>query len=203
MRFPDPSTPIATCAAADCVDCPAAQVVHCHFRLKDFLVFALAWIPGFVVGVAGILAFGAWPLAGWGALIIVYFGFVEIRVMCSHCPHYAEDGLTLSCWGNHGIPKPWKYRPGPMSAVEKIVFLGGLAIAFGYPLIFLVLGRQWLLLALYALASAGFFATLKLLMCSQCMNFACPLNSVGEAARDLFFERNPSVATHWRKPTSQ
>lgn len=41
--------------------------------------------------------------------------------------------------------------------------------------------------------------TLKLFLCSQCMNFACPLNSVGDTNRDLFFQRNPSIAEHWKQ----
>jgi len=32
MAFPDPTTPIATCAAATCKDCPVAEKIHCHFK---------------------------------------------------------------------------------------------------------------------------------------------------------------------------
>ncbi|MHC4597658.1 MAG: hypothetical protein ACYS47_01505 [Planctomycetota bacterium] len=201
MMFFHPSKPIATCTAKDCADCPVANVVHCHFRLRDLTHFLLVWVPGFVVGAAGLLAFGAGPLAVWIALILGFFCVVEIRVLCSHCPHYAEDSPTLSCWANHGVPKLWKYRPGPTSTVEKAVFLGGLALVWVFPPVFLVIGERWFLLALYVLTNAAFFATLKLSFCSRCMNFACPLNSVGEEARELFFQRNPAVAKHWGKPT--
>lgn len=199
MAFLDPSNPIATCVASECADCPVSKEVHCHFRLKELAHFLLVCLPGFIVGGAGILAFGVWPLAFWIAIIIGFFAFLEIRVMCSHCPHYAEDGTTLGCWANHGSPKLWKYRPGSMSLIEKIAFFGGLAIVWGYPLPFLGVGRLWFLLTLYLLTNAAFFATLKSFLCSQCMNFACPLNSVGEATRDLFFQGNPSVAEHWCK----
>jgi len=124
-------------------------------------------------------------------------GLLEIRVMCSHCPHYAEAGSSLQCWANYGSPKLWKYRPGPMSRVERALFLGGLGAVWGYPLIFLLAGTQWFLLAVYALTSAGFFATLKTYLCSQCMNFACPLNSVQDETRQAFFERNPRIAEAW------
>jgi len=203
MSFLDPSKPIATCVASDCTDCPAEGVVHCHFRPKELAHFLLICFPGFFVGGAGVLAFGTWPLMAWIAIIIGFFGFLEIRVMCSHCPHYAEDGLTLGCWANHGSPKLWKYRPGPMSAPEKLAFFCGLAVICVYPLPFFWIGERWFLLALYFLTNAAFFMTLKLFLCSQCINFACPLNSVGKAARDLFFERNPSVAEHWDKPVQK
>jgi len=83
--------------------------------------------------------------------------------------------------------------------MENVLFFGGLVIVWCYPLPFLVMGKLWFLLILYILTNAAFFATLKLFLCSQCMNFACPLNSVGEATRDLFFKLNPSVAEHWGK----
>lgn len=199
MTFLDPSKPIATCVASDCNNCPVSNEVHCHFRPKELVHFILICFPGFIVGGAGVLAFGALPLAVWVTVIVGFFGFLEIRVMCSHCPHYAEDGKTLGCWANHGSPKLWKYRPGPMSVIEKLIFFSGLAVVWGYPLPFLVIGERWFLLALYFLTNASFFSTLKLFLCSQCINFACPLNSVSEAARNLFFQRNPSVAEHWGK----
>jgi hypothetical protein len=75
-----------------------------------------------------------WLLIPWLTMIIGYFGFIEIRVMCSHCPHYAESDSSLKCWANYGSPKIWKYRPEPMSFIEKAIFLGGFAIIWGYPL---------------------------------------------------------------------
>jgi hypothetical protein len=119
-----------------------------------------------------VLASGAWQLAVWIAIMIGFFGFAEIRVMCAHCPHYAEAGRTLGCWANHGSPKLWKYRPGPMSAFEKRIFWAGLALIWGYPLPSLFNGAQWFLLILYILTNAGFFMMLKLFLCSRCMNFA-------------------------------
>jgi len=95
MTFPDPSKPIVTSVASDCTDCPVGDVLHCHFRPKELIHFILICFPGFIVGGAGVLAFGTWPISAWITIIIGFFGFLEIRVMCSHCPHYAEDGLTL------------------------------------------------------------------------------------------------------------
>ena len=201
MSFLNPSKPITTCVASDCTGCPVKNSVHCHFRPKELIHFLLISFPGFLVGGAGIVTFGIWSLAIWISIIIGFFGFLEIRVMCTHCPHYAENGKTLGCWANHGSPKIWKYRPGPMSASENLLFFGGLSVVWGYPLPFLWIGEQWFLFTLYLLINAAFFMTLKLFLCSQCINFACPLNSVDDAARDMFFRLNPSVAEHWDKPT--
>lgn len=197
MAFPDPDRPIATCVAENCTGCPAGAAIHCHFQARDLTHFLLICLPSFLLGGAAIVAVGAVYLIPWIAFCLAYFGLIEIRVMCSHCPHYAEPGRTLRCWANHGSPKLWKYRPGPMSLMEKIVFFGGFALIWGYPPVFFVLAAQWFLLLVYAMSTAGFFMTLKLFFCSQCMNFACPLNSVDDAARQAFFERNPEVAEAW------
>lgn len=189
MAFPDPAKPIAACAAADCSGCPVADSVHCHFRPMELVHFFAVFLPAFVTGGAGVLDRSFTALAIWIAIIIAYFGFIEIRVMCSHCPHYAEETKTLGCWANHGSPKIWKYRPGPMSLAENIVFFAGLTVVFGYPIPFLIMGTLWLLLALYILTTTAFFLTLKMFLCSQCMNFACPLNGVPESTRLLFYER--------------
>ncbi len=42
--------------------------------------------------------------------------------------------------------------------------------------------------------NAAFFMTLKRFFCSQCMNFACPLNGVPDPVRTLFWARNPGVS---------
>ena len=197
MAFPDPTQPIATCSAVSCAECPVSAKVHCHFRSRDLLHFLLISFPGFIVGGAPLYGFSHWAFAIYIILIIGFFGFLEIRVMCSHCPHYAEEGSTLTCWANHGSPKLWKYRPGPMSKSEFFFFFAGLIVVWGYPLPFFFLTEAWFLLALYLLTNAAFFATLKLFLCSKCMNFACPLNGVDQYGREMFFKRNPSVAKHW------
>jgi hypothetical protein len=198
MKFLDPKKPIATCAAETCDDCNVSRALHCHFTLRDLIYFLVIVSPSFLLGGAGIYRISAWMLIPWLILIIAYFGFVEIRVMCSHCPHYAEEGSSLKCWANYGSPKIWKYRPGPMTMLEKVVFFAGLAVVWGYPLIFLIAKFQVFLLIVYLLSVAGFIMTLRTFLCSQCMNFACPLNTVENEVRSGFFERNPEVAKAWR-----
>jgi hypothetical protein len=157
-------------------------------------------MPAFLVAGAGILSVGLIPVLIWVGLCVGFFGFVEIRVMCSHCPHYAEEVAALTCWANYGSPKLWKYRPGPMSTAEKAVFSGGLVVVWGYPVGFFVVSGLWFLLSLYILLNATFFVTLKRFLCSRCMNFACPLNGVPDTVRVLFWERNPRVARAWSAP---
>ena len=197
--FLDPRRPLTTCTAKNCDGCPVSKDVHCHFQARDLTAFLLSAVPIFVIGGAGIIHVGAWWLAPWLVIILGYFGFIEIRVMCSHCPHYAEPGKSLQCWANYGSPRLWKYRPGPMTTAEKIVFESGILLIMAYPLIFLLVGLQWFLLAVYLLTTAGGYVTLRRSYCSQCMNFACPLNNVNEKIRAEFFKRNPVIARAWGK----
>ena len=83
-------------------------------------------------------------------LAISYFSFVEIRAMCSHCPHYTEPGSKkLQCWANYGSIKLCKYRSGSMTQGEIVAFFTGLVFIAGYPLAILIVGIQWLLLVLF------------------------------------------------------
>jgi len=197
MQFLDHGKPIKTCKSETCEDCAVSDTLHCHFTLKDLVHFYLIVLPSFLLGGAGIVNIGAWWLIPWLIIIIGYFGFVEIRVMCSHCPHYAGDGRSLTCWANYGSPKIWKCRPGPMTFLEKAVFFIGFGFVWGYPILFLIVGFQLFLLIVYLVSVVGFFMTLKTFLCSQCMNFACPLNSVDLKIRRDFFKRNPEVAKAW------
>ncbi len=198
MRFfLDPDKPIVTCVSETCDNCPVSETLHCHFTLRDLIHFLSICFPSFLLGGAGIYNVSAWWLIPWLISIIGFFGVAEVRVMCSHCPHYAEEGNSLRCWANYGSPKIWAYRPGPMTYVEKVVFFAGIALVWGYPLFFLISKIQLFLLTVYILSSIGFFLTLKTFLCSQCINFACPLNTVEKEIRSKFFERNPDVSKAW------
>ena len=132
--------PIATCVRSNCRDCRLQGLIHCHFDLFDLAKFILAVLPSFILGALGIRMIDSNLILPWVVLCVGFFGFVEIKILCSHCPHYAEPGNFLRCWANHGSPKLWKYRPGPLSPIEKIVLLGGFGMVWGYPLVFLILG---------------------------------------------------------------
>ncbi len=199
MMFLDSKKTITTCDSDSCKDCSVKDNIHCHFSLKDLVYFLLLAFPPFLLGGAGIYHTNGWLLVPWLIFVVAFFGFIEIRVMCSHCPHYAEATTSLKCWANYGSPKLWKYRPGPMNILEKIVFFGGFIIVWGYPLGFLIFGKQFFLLIVYSMTTAGFFMTLINFMCSKCMNFACPLNRVDEKVRNQFFDKNLSVKKAWGK----
>lgn len=192
--FLDEGKPLSTCTKETCEGCKAGETVICHFNLKLLMRFLMVAIPSFIIAIIGI-CLNHWAfLIPWVLSVLLYFGLVEIRVMCSHCPHYAEPGTkTLKCWANYGSPKIWKYRPGPMSIMENIVFFAGLAIIFLYPLVIMLLSGQFILTAIYLVYTAGAFYLMKRFMCTRCMNFACPLNVADEETKEEFKNNNPRV----------
>ena len=198
MPSSDTPRPIATCSFESCRACDLFSDVTCHFRTRDTLFFWLLAAPSLLLGGAGSFLLGRPGLLAYLFLLAGYFGFLEIRVMCSHCPHYAEPGSSLRCWANYGSPKLWAYRPGPMSGMEKILFLGGMGVVYGYPFVGYVAGREWFHMLVYAVCTAGFLTVLRAMFCTRCMNFACPLNRVTRDIRESFLDKNPAMAGAWR-----
>ncbi|MCJ7725697.1 MAG: hypothetical protein MUP76_04840 [Acidimicrobiia bacterium] len=174
--------------------------MKCRFKLGDLLrfigMFSLFAVPAVVGVIAG--GFG-WSLLGWALFCLVFFELWEIRILCAHCPYYAERGTTLHCIANYGSLKVWKYRPGPMSLSEKTQLIVGFVILGGYPFPFLLLGDQyvWAVIALGGLTA--FFWTLRRWTCSRCVNFSCPLNSVSKPVVDAYLERNPVMLKAWKE----
>ncbi|MEJ2306333.1 MAG: hypothetical protein P8Y62_01255 [candidate division WOR-3 bacterium] len=196
--FLDPNQPLYTCIEESCYHCDVEKDLNCHFNIKQLLTFLVAAFSVFIVAGIGIYSFKPIFLVPWVLFIILYFGVIEIRVMCSHCPHYAEPETdTLKCWANYGSPKLSKYRPGPMSMGETIVFFAGLIFIFVYPYPFLLISKNTLLLILYSIVALIGIFFLRKFLCSRCMNFACPLNRVDNNIRSKFFKHNPEIKNAW------
>lgn len=202
LTFLDKDKPLHTCSKKSCTGCDVENHLVCHFDKKKAMRFIAITFPPIVIGLVQVALYNALWLIPLVLVYVAFFGFIEIRVMCSHCPHYAEPGLKkLKCSANYGAPKLWKYRPGPMSVMEKLVFFTGLGIVFFYPLPFFFLksGLVYLiLLGVYAVTLSGSLILLKTIYCSYCMNFACPLNRVDQEIREKFFDKNPVVKEAWK-----
>ncbi|MBN1412832.1 MAG: hypothetical protein JW969_18470 [Spirochaetales bacterium] len=196
--FLDSGKTLSTCGRNTCEECDVSGRLKCHFNGKQLAVFLGMVAPLFIIAGYSIFIFNPLFMILWIAFALSYFGFIEIRVMCSHCPHYAEPGMkTLKCWANYGSPKLWKYRPGPMSLMEKTVFITGLAVIFLPPVLILPMLGQYLILVVYTALLIAWKTGLRLLFCKRCINFACPFNAVDKAARNLFFENNPEIKQAW------
>ena len=184
----------------ECEDCSLKGKLICHFRRKyllSFMGFFLVFVITAFIGV--IIAGFGWFLLGWVGFWLFFFEFWEIRILCSHCPYYAEEGKTLHCIANYGSFKLWKYHPEPMNLSEKIQLMIGFMILVGYPLVFLTLGGQFIFLLISIIEIIGFFCFLIIKRCGDCLNFSCPFNRVNKEVVDSFLKQNPLMRKAWEE----
>ena len=135
----------------------------------------------------------------WFGLAVVFFGYVEALILCRHCPHYAEEGFTLRCHANWGLPKIPKFDPKPLSKVEQITWLVYVAVFILWYIPFFVVGQQWLLLGLTTWGVFSAAWTLQHNQCTRCYNLSCPVNRVPDEIRAGFFRNFPEFARAWGK----
>ena len=187
-------------AESECADCPAGESINCRHNWGDLLRFYLYFFPFATLAIIGVIRVGSglW-LWGWFAYAMVFFFVWESRILCSHCPYYAEDSLILHCLANHGVIKLWKYHPEPMSRSERWQFAigAGILVLFPYPL--MIIGGEWLFTALTAAAMVIGGALIYRTICSRCVNFSCPANHVPKEIVDAYLIRNPIMHKAWKK----
>ncbi|UCD58043.1 MAG: hypothetical protein JSV16_02710, partial [Candidatus Hydrogenedentota bacterium] len=111
--------------------------------------------------------------------------------------HYAEEGSTLRCHANWGLPKVPTFDPHPTNRVERAAWILFVAVLFLYHIPFFIISEQWLLLALTTWASIVWGWTVQRTQCTRCYNLSCPVNRVPEDVRKGFFERYPEFAKAW------
>jgi len=185
---------------SQCKNCSIAGRLKCRFNSGDLLHFVGLFLCFLFPAVAGMMLSGyGWYLLGWVGLAVLFFGFWETRILCSHCPYYAEKGFTLHCIANYGSPKLWRYRPEPISYSEKIQLAIGFSLMLGYPFPFLILSEQFILLLLTIGGLIMFFWTLRKYTCSRCVNFSCLLNQVPKEVVDEYLKRNPIMRKAWEE----
>jgi hypothetical protein len=183
---------------ADCAHCENQGLLLCRMNYAGLIQFLLLVLNIFIPAIGGMILGGyAVYLISYAVFWIFFFGFLEIRILCSHCPFYAEKGFVLHCPANYGLPKLWKYHPEPMNRLEKAALLVCFAILFGYPLPFLILGRQYILLAITSNAMALWLFVMQRHVCSKCVNFSCPLNRVPKRVADNYLRRNDGLREAW------
>lgn len=183
---------------SECKDCPIAGILKCRFNKKDFIQFIALYLFFAIPAFTGMILGGyGWYILGYVGFMIFFFFVWESRILCSHCPYYAENGRILHCIANYGVVKLWKYHPEPMSKLEKLQLIIGFTIFLSYPFVFLILGRQYLLTLLTLLGVIIFFGVLHKYTCSRCINFSCPFNTVPKRIIDEYLKRNPVIKKVW------
>jgi hypothetical protein len=182
----------------NCTGCPLADRLNCRFNWSDLLYFLVLFATPAITAIVGMLQGGYRIfLFAWAGYAVFFFFIWEARILCSHCPYWAEDGRVLHCLANHGVLKIWRYHPEPMSRWEKIQFLVGASLLVLYPLPFLIISEQYVFAVITLSGIMGFAFSLKKHICSRCVNFSCPLNGVPKLVVDAYLRGNPVMREAW------
>lgn len=203
-----------------CVGCELKGKLNCRWDIRALKFFLLNQIPCLVLAffgtaVIGVMTGAWWPVIVYAIACVALWGLgIETRLLCSHCPYYAEESKTLHCLALHGSPKFWRYRPEPMNRFEKTIlilfflFLSVFPVAVeAYGIWFISANYSELgliaLLGMVGVTLATVMAFLQFIyimiydFCSRCVNFSCPLNRVPKAMVDAYLEKNPVMKEAW------
>ncbi len=185
---------------SECIDCFLRKKLRCKFNMKDTFLFFTPLIFFSIVALYGMLISGfiIWILVYLIFLAIFYFVW-ENRILCSHCPYYAQEGKFLRCHTHYGFYKLWRYHPEPMTRSEKVQWLSGIAISLIYPLIFLILGKQYLLFLLSIAGITTWFLIILTRSCKSCINLSCPFNRVPENIKREYLKQNGVMRKAWEE----
>ncbi|MCG3216272.1 MAG: hypothetical protein KAS63_06110 [Candidatus Heimdallarchaeota archaeon] len=222
MNSVDPATiSVKNCIAdedSSCIECELNGKLICFVDKKHANRFTLGNLIYRVLAIAiftfsGLLIGHWWMLISYVSIMLLTFLIIEPRLLCSHCPFYEKEGKCLKCWALRGMPKLWKYRPGPISTTERIIML-----IFGtYIDIFPFVGMIWgivnfglnlegnLAVGISLIISSILFLVVvfyfsKTLLgnnCKKCANFSCAMNKVPKEIVDIFLEKNPQMKKAW------
>ena len=203
----------------NCADCQLNSELMCRkdasFR-KDFFLRHLIFRATAILGLLIISAISQnwWLAIVYLGVLLLNFTLIEPRFLCSHCPFYAEKSKVLHCNTLYGMPKIWKYRPGPISKIEKAVMLVVGAFVDLYPLAIYIYGIVIVFIKntdlsmkiavigitiVFVLLMIQFNKLLQGDLCKRCPNFSCAMNKTPKEIRDAYINKNPVIKEAWEK----
>jgi hypothetical protein len=195
-----PKKTAAACSRANCSGCEIEGRLLCVHTRSDLIDFGVLFIGWLIPFLAGMIIGRFWvALSVWIGLAVIFFGYIEALILCRHCPHYAEEGSTLSCHANWGLPKIPKIDPTPMSRAEGWIWIVYVLVLFLYYIPFFIVSSQWLLLGITTWTGFAWAWTVLRTQCVRCYNLSCPVNRVPDEVREVFFKNYPDYAASWSK----
>jgi hypothetical protein len=116
----------------------------------------------------------------WG---IIYTGFLVLGFLvllgyglCSHCPYpYKHSDCLFPPFGQL-FKKMYKYRPGPLTVIDKLAFfaiMGGIVVIPQYWLF-----KNDTLLSIFWICCVPTYAGFLFYECRKCRNSYCPFNLI-------------------------
>ncbi|MCK5140732.1 MAG: hypothetical protein KAQ70_00925 [Candidatus Heimdallarchaeota archaeon] len=212
----------------NCIVDEKSNCIECELNGKLICVVNRQFANRFLVGnityrilsltifvFSGLLIKHWWMLISYAIILPLTFLVIEPRLLCSHCPFYEKEGKCLKCWALRGMPKLWKYRPGPATRTEKTIMLIFGTFIDVFPLVGSIWGIIFFALNVdnNLVAGIGLIVTTVLFLiiatyfgkvllgnaCKKCANFSCSMNKVPEEIVKKFLEKNPKMKKAWIK----
>lgn len=190
----------------DCKECGLDGDLMCGRGLKYSLYFGIPMIFGLLPPIIGLLFSGYLLIfkilifTVWIIYALFFFNIWESRMLCNHCPYYADDSQkTLHCPINKGMLKTSQYDPAPINISEKIQFLTGALILVGFPIPFLIIDGQIISVILLIGGIILWLVVIQLKVCTDCINFSCIFNRTPEDLRNEFLKKNPIMKKAWEE----
>ncbi len=204
----------------DCETCDIKNLLICEIDVKMARKFVLSntlyrFSALTIFLFIGLMTNQWWWFYSYGIIVALTFVIIEPRLLCSHCPHYARSGKFLKCWALRGMPKLWRYNPGPIGKAEKKImlilgsfidlfpFIGvvyGIVIFALNPFSQLFYGIGLILITIFFTYMVYYFS--KVLLgdaCKRCPNFSCAMNKVSKEVVNKFLEKNPVIQKAWER----
>lgn len=206
---------------SDCDTCLDKNLLLCKLDKKWQKAFTILFVPAIISAFFGLTLVGVltgmwWYLIAYGAFFLMLFPVIEFGVLCRHCPYYGNSGRKLTCIAGSGVPKTYKYNPGPMRKWEHFVMFTYYTFMIGFPIFIVGYGiyfvsthfLQYGIIALLGiigieliliLSMITFNYCLNVYVCSKCVNFSCLWNKVEKPIVDEYLKKNPVMREAWEK----
>lgn len=163
----------------------------CHYNYSLIKTFPV-WeripytIAFFGIQIIGLIAIYPYSIAWFTAYLVFLlignlylFGFC----LCARCPHYGTNCIFLF---GKPIAKIYKFRPGPMSPIDKICAPLMPIGMLGIPMYWLI--KEPVLLALFLVIGMACMLCLFVLKCRRCKHFSCPFNLVKKRVKTTILQ---------------
>jgi len=190
----------------ECGDCELNKTLFCRPKIKYLIYFAIPIFIGIIPTIL-IVIFASISLIfklvffiSWLLYAMFFFSVWETRILCNHCPYFAnESQKVLHCVIDKGKYKAGTYDPGPLSLSEKIQFSIGGILFMTFPIPFLIIWQLYVALIIYSISLVSWIIIVQKRVCTDCINFACPLNRVPREIMTQFMNKNPLIKKAWEK----
>ncbi|MFH1022073.1 MAG: hypothetical protein V1809_01630 [Planctomycetota bacterium] len=185
----------AFCGNSVCGGCSVEGRFTCRQNFGDVVDFMAPATLYFLPAIGGMIA-GGWgqALAIWGALAAAFFLYVQQKLVCCRCPHYAGSKPFLTCHAAFGLPKFPRYSPRPLGRAGRIFLYAYSAVLFLWPFPLLAMSGQWLLFSVTGGALLSWVWFVQRRLCTRCINLFCPFNRVPQPLRNTLAGMGPTLA---------